>query len=295
MTSNSLRPDRIGVLPAGSTRVAAVIGDPVGHSLSPILHNAGFQAAQLDWVYVAFPVAQGQASRALDAMAALSFGGLSVTMPHKQAVAEALGSSLSRAAARLGAVNCVRWDGNALVGENTDGDGFIDALRQELGVDPAGASVAVFGAGGAGRAVVAALADAGVERLVVINRDLARAQQAVALGGQYASVGDQSVVGEMDIIVNATSVGMGIHPIDQRGQPELPFDPAALGPGHIVADLVYQPARTGLLEAAERAGARTLNGVGMLLYQAVRAFELWTGHAAPVPAMREAVEGYLLA
>lgn len=295
MTSNWLRPDRVGVLPAGSTRVAAVIGDPVRHSFSPILHNAGFQAAQLDWVYVAFPVAQGQASRALEAMTALSFGGLSVTMPHKQAVAEALGSSLSRAAARLGAVNCVRWDGNALVGENTDGDGFIDALRQELGVDPAGASVAVFGAGGAGRAVVAALADAGVERLVVINRDQARAQQAVTLGGQYASVGDQSVVGEMDIIINATSVGMGIHPIDPRRQPELPFDPAALGPGHIVADLVYQPVRTGLLEAAERAGARTLNGVGMLLYQAVRAFELWTGHAAPVLAMREAVEGYLLA
>lgn len=276
--------------PRGSTRVAAVIGDPVAHSLSPVLHNAGFRAVGLDWVYVAFLVREGQAPSALAAMRTLGLGGLSVTMPHKQAVAEALVGTLSGAAATLGAVNCVRWEDGQLIGENTDGDGFVSSLRGELGVDPAGASVAVIGAGGAGRAVVAALARAGVSRLVIINRDAGRAQRAVTLGGAIAEVGDHLALREVDIIVNATSVGMGSPP---SPNPVLPLDQRLLRPGHIVADLVYQPVRTGLLQAAEAVGARTLNGVGMLLYQAVLAFELWTGRSAPVSEMRAAVEARL--
>ncbi|MFN0027421.1 MAG: shikimate dehydrogenase [Acidimicrobiales bacterium] len=279
------------VAPRGSTRVAAVIGDPVAHSLSPVLHNAGFRAAGLDWVYGAFPVPQGQASAALDAMRTLGLAGLSVTMPHKQAVAEALVGRLSGAAASLGAVNCVRWDNGQLVGENTDGDGFVNSLRRELGVDPSGASVAVIGAGGAGRAVVAALAGAGASRLVIINRDRARAERAATLGGRIAEVGDHMALPEVDIIVNATSVGMGR---PAWPDPVLPLDSSALRPDQVVADLVYQPVRTGLLHAAEGAGCRTLNGVGMLLYQAVSAFELWTGHSAPVSEMRAAVEAQLI-
>lgn len=276
--------------PQGSTRVAAVIGDPVSHSLSPVLHNAGFRAAGLDWVYVAFQVLQGQAPAALEAMRTLSLGGLSVTMPHKQAVAELLEGRLSGAAASLGAVNCVRWDDGQLVGENTDGDGFVASLRQELGVDPSGASVAVIGAGGAGRAVVAALARAGAARLVIINRNADRAQHATTLGGRVAEIGDVSALSEVEIIVNATSVGMS-RPASPA--PMMPLDPSVLRADHIVADLVYQPVRTGLLVAAEAAGARTLNGIGMLLYQAVQAFELWTGAPAPVAEMRAAVEAQL--
>ncbi len=277
-------------VPRGSTRVAAVIGDPVAHSLSPALHNAGFRAAGLDWVFVAFPVPQGQASAALAAMGTLGLGGLSVTMPHKQAVAEALVGRLSGAAASLGAVNCVRWEDTQLVGENTDGDGFVNSLQRELGVDPSGASVAVIGAGGAGRSVVAALARAGASRLVIINRDLGRAQRAVTLGGAIAEIGDHLALPGVDIIVNATSVGMGSPAFPD---PAMPLDPSLLRASHIVADLVYQPVRTGLLHAAEAAGCRTLNGVGMLLYQAVLAFELWTGQTAPVTEMRAAVEAQL--
>jgi len=276
--------------PRGSTQVAAVIGDPVRHSLSPVLHNAGFRAAGLDWVYVAFPVAAGRAAEALAAMDVLGIGGLSVTMPHKEPVARALEGRLSAAAARLGAVNCVRRDADGLVGENTDGRGFVDSLRHEGGVDPSGATVAVFGAGGAGRAVVEALAAAGAARIVVVNRDRGRAERAVALAGGVGAHGSDAEVAGVDIVVNATSVGMGVgsgHP------PVLPFDPDLLRQGQVVADLVYQPIRTGLLEAAEARGATTVNGVGMLLYQAAYAFELWTGVAAPVAAMRGAVLDHL--
>ncbi len=273
--------------PTGHTTVAAVIGDPVRHSLSPALHNAGFRAAGLDWVYVAFAVAAGLAPAALDAMRALRLGGLSVTMPHKEAVAEALAGRLSRSAAQLGAVNCVRRDddGVTLVGENTDGAGFVDSLRIEAGVDPAGANVVLFGAGGAGRAVAAALADAGVDRLVVVNRSRERAERAVALVGARATVGDESAVKDADIVVNSTSVGMGA----PSPAASLPFPTALLHARLVVADLVYQPLETPLLSAAKVAGARTVNGVGMLLHQACHAFTHWTGQPAPVAAMREAV------
>lgn len=282
------------VAPRGATSVAAVIGDPVRHSLSPVLHNAAFAAAGLDWVYVALPVPAGRAAAALDAMRWCGVAGLSVTMPHKEAIAELLAGRLSAAAQRLGAVNCVRRaqpDGSGpgapveLVGENTDGGGFVDALRHEHGVDPAGASVAVVGAGGAGRAVALALADAGAERIVIVNRGTERARQALAVVGGRAVLGTPDDVGSVDIVVNATSVGMGQAP--ERA--DLPFDADRLRAEQLVADLVYQPIRTGLLVEAERRGARTLNGVGMLLHQAARAYTLWTGQAAPVNAMRGAV------
>ena len=276
--------------PRGSTRVAAVIGDPVTHSLSPVLHNAGFRAAGLDWVYVAFPVAAGSAPAALDAMRTFGLGGLSVTMPHKEAVAVALAGRLSGAAQRLGAVNCVRRDDAGLFGENTDGRGFVDSLRHEAGVDPSGACVAVVGAGGAGRAVTEALAEAGAARILVVNRNRARAEQAVALAGPVGELAEESAIAAADIVVNATSLGMGVRPPTEA---VLPFDVALLRAGQVVADLVYQPIRTGLLEAAAARGATTVNGVGMLLHQAAYAFELWTGVAAPVGAMRDAVLGHL--
>jgi len=279
-----------GRTPRGSTRVAAVIGDPVAHSLSPVLHNAGFAAAGLDWVYVAFPVAAGGAPAALDAMRTLGIGGLSVTMPHKEAIARALDGRLSGAAHALGAVNCVRWDGDDLVGENTDGHGFVDSLRREAGVDPSGACVAVVGAGGAGRSVAAALAAAGAARILVVNRNRDRAAQAVALAGGVGTLAAEAQIVEADIVVNATSLGMGVRP---PHEPVLPFPVELIRAEQVVADLVYQPIRTGLLEAAAARGARTVNGVGMLLYQAAYAFELWTGVDAPVAAMREAVLDHL--
>ncbi|MGD9755351.1 MAG: shikimate dehydrogenase [Acidimicrobiia bacterium] len=266
-----------------------MIGDPVAHSLSPVLHNAGFQAADLDWVYVALPVPAGRAPEALAAMRLFGLGGLSVTMPHKEAVAAALDGRLSASAQLLGAVNCVRWDGDDLVGENTDGGGFVDSLRLEAGTDPGGAHVVLLGAGGAGRAVAVALAEAGVDRLTIINRDPAKAARTAALIGDVATVGEMDAVRSADIVVNATSVGMGLPASDGV----LPCPAGLLHGDQVVADLVYQPLETGLLRAAAERGARTVNGVGMLLYQAVRAFEHWTNTSAPVAAMRGAVDALI--
>jgi shikimate dehydrogenase len=271
----------------GHTRLAAVIGSPVRHSLSPAIHNAAFAALGLNWVYVAFEVAEGKAPAALAAMRALGIAGLSVTMPHKAAVAAAV-DRLSPAAARLGAVNCVVAEGDELVGHNTDGGGFIDALRAESDFDPAGREVAVRGAGGAARAVVAALADAAVGRVVVVNRTPERAAAAAQLGGGRAVVGTQKDITDCDLVVNATSVGMGRR-AEGAGAADIADDPRSLRAGQVVVDLVYQPLDTPLVAVARSRGAAAHNGVGMLVHQAARAFRLWTGEPPPLDAMRSVV------
>jgi shikimate dehydrogenase len=274
--------------PIGSTRVAAVIGSPVGHSLSPVLHNAAFGALGLDWVFVALDVSPGRAVPAVKAMRDLGLAGLSITMPHKSDAVAAV-DRLTTAARELSAINCVAWDGGELIGHNTDGDGFIDALRLDLGVDPAGRRVAVLGAGGAARAVIRALAGAGAADVVVVNRTLERGQHAASLAGAVGRVGTMKDVALADMVVNATPVGMS-----QSLPDDLPVPADVLHDGQVVADLVYQPLVTPLLRAATACGASTLNGVGMLLHQASRAFELWTSQIPPVQVMRAALVDALL-
>jgi shikimate dehydrogenase len=266
----------------GSTRLAAVIGSPVRHSLSPVIHNAAFEAAGLDWRFVALEVAPGDCARALDGMRALGLGGLSVTTPHKDDVA-ALVDERSDDAAALAAVNCVvPVGGGRLRGENTDGPGFVAALR-EAGADPAGRRCCVLGAGGAARSVVLALARAEAGEVVVVNRTPAKADAAAALAGPLGRVGRAAdEVREADLIVNATSVGMG----DGGG---IPLDPSLLRDGQIVAELVVHPVRTPLIEAATQAGCTVIDGVGMLVHQAAVAWELWTGAPPPLAAMQAAV------
>ena len=282
------------IVPTGSTRVAGVIGDPVRHSLSPALHNAAFSALGLDWTYLAFEVPSGQGADAVAAMRVLGIDGLSVTMPHKDTVAAAV-DELSPAAALLGAVNCVRREGGRLIGENTDGAGFLRSLRTQAAVDPAGLRTVVLGAGGAARAVIVALAADGA-LVTVVNRSPDAAARAAALGeaaggaaaeasggpSGSAIVGGAEAVRDADVVVNATPLGM------TDGDP-LPVDAALLSDSQIVVDLIYRPERTPLLEAAAQAGATTLNGVGMLLYQAAEQFSMWTGHDAPVDTMAAAV------
>jgi shikimate dehydrogenase len=270
--------------PTARTRVAGVIGAPVEHSLSPALHNAAFAATGLDWVYAAFPVAPGEAAAALAGMRALGIAGLSVTMPHKDDVARLVHEPSADVVA-LRAANCVvaGADGR-LRGESTDGPGFVRSLG-DAGVDPAGARCCVLGAGGAARAVVLALARAGAAEVVVVNRTRERAERAAALAGGTGGVA-AAAPATTEILVNATSVGMG-------GDPALPVDEAVLHPGLVVADLVYHPRRTPLLAAAEAAGATPVDGLGMLVHQAALAFELWTGVDAPVAAMRSAALGEL--
>lgn len=266
--------------PAGTTRVAAVIGDPVRHSLSPVIHNAAFEAAGLDWVFVAFEVPAGGGAAAVAAMRALGLGGLAVTMPHKSDVARAV-DRLTPVASRLGAVNTVAWSGDELVGDSTDGAGFLDALRADEGFDPAGRRCLVVGAGGAARAVILALAEAGAAEVVVANRTRSRAEAAVAVAPGVARLGTPDAAAAADLVVNATPLGMG-------GDQTLPVDPARLGPGQVVVDLVYHPLVTPLLVAARARGAVAVGGLGMLIHQAAHQFRRWTGEDPPLGVMSAA-------
>lgn len=273
----------------GATRVAALIGWPARHSLSPAILNAGFAARGLDWVYVVHEVPPDRGRAALDAVRTLGLGGLSVTMPHKAAAAAAVDERTPVAEA-LGAVNCVFWSGDRLVGDNTDGAGFLDALRVDEGVDPAGRRCVVVGAGGAGRAVVRALGDAGAAEVVVVNRSPDPARRAVALAGAAGRVGTAEDVAKAEIVVNATPLGMA----DTGGGADaLPFDPDLLRPGRVVVDLIYHPLTTPLLAEAQRRGLTAVNGLGMLVHQAAHAFRRWTGEEPPVAVMADAAAAAL--
>ncbi len=274
---------------AASTRVAAVIGSPVRHSRSPALVNAAFAAAGLDWVYVAYEVAPGHAVQAVAAMRTLGLAGLSVTMPHKQDVIAGL-DRLSPAAEALVAVNCIAWDGDQLIGHNTDGIGLVSSLRRDEDFDPAGCRCVVLGAGGAARSIVLALADAGAAEVAVLNRTRARGEQAAALAGTVGRVAVADDVRHADLVVNATSVGMGA---DEGGVGPMPLDRDVLVRDQVVVDLVYQPRRTPLLAEAERRGARPVDGLGMLVHQAAVAVQLWTGVVPDTAAMTDAARSSL--
>lgn len=266
------------------TRVAGVIGSPVRHSLSPVLHNAAFAQLGLDWVYLAFEVPAGQAAAALDAMRVLGLAGLSVTMPHKEAVAAAV-DTLDATASSLRSVNTVvvRSDGS-LAGYNTDGDGLIASLAT-AGVMIGGRSVCVLGGGGAARAICDALGRAHAARVAVVNRTPAAAEAAAALavsnGTPVGSVGTARDITAADIVINATSVGMGTR--------ELPCDPSLLHASQVVADIVYHPRETELLRRARAVGAVAVEGLGMLVHQAALQQQLWHGEMPNVAVMTAAV------
>lgn len=271
----------------GHTRTAGVIGTPIRHSLSPAMFNAAFAAAGLDWAYLAFEVPEGAAGLALGGMRSLGIEGLSVTMPHKAAVMDGL-DAVSPEAAALGAVNCIARRGSSLEGHNTDGAGFLDALRLDEGIDAAGLRCVVVGAGGAGRAVARALGASGVEWVAILNRSPEPAAEAANLAGAAGRLASEKDLAEADLVVNATPLGMGVV-VSAGGDPEpLPFEVGRLGRGQVVVDLVYHPSPTPLLAAAQAEGLRTVNGVGMLIHQAAHAFRLWTGEDPPLEAMSAA-------
>jgi len=274
---------------SGASRLAAVIGDPVRHSLSPTLLNAAFAEAGLDWHFVALEVAAGRSDEALDAVRALGLAGLSVTMPHKAAVAAAVDHRTEQAEV-LDAVNCVVVEGGRLVGHNTDGDGFLDGLRHDTGFDPAGRSTVVIGAGGAARAVVLALARAGAAEVAVVNRTASRAEVAAGLAGPVGRmVGSDELsdtVAAADLVVNATSVGM-------TDDGALPVDPESVAVGTVAVDLIYHPPETAWLAALRGRGIEAHNGLSMLVFQAAHAFRLWTGSEAPVAVMDAAARAVL--
>ncbi|HKF91117.1 MAG TPA: shikimate dehydrogenase [Acidimicrobiia bacterium] len=261
----------------GATRVVGVIGDPVGHSRSPAMHNAAFDALGLDWVYVAFPVARGDGAAAVRAVVRLGLAGLNVTMPHKADAAAAC-DDLAPAAAALGAVNTVVNADDVLIGHSTDGDGFVRALDDE-GIELSGQRALVVGAGGAGRAITHALGRASALVTVAARRpEAARSAASLAPDGVAVGLDGLSVEG-FEVIVNATPLGMdGETP---------PFDTAKLHTGQFVYDTVY-PVETPLLREARARGLRAAGGLGMLVHQGALSFSLWTGVAPPLDVMRAA-------
>lgn len=274
---------------SGTTQLCAVIGDPVTHSLSPLLFSTAFAERNLDWTYVAFPVASQQLETALNGARALGLRGLSVTMPHKEATAK-LCDELSPSATKLGAVNCVLIDNGRLIGHNTDGDGFVDSLQHQFNFSPAGKKCVVIGAGGAGRSIALALRHAGAAEIGVVNRSAERAQMALDLAGPLAQhlTNDDPRLAQADLIVNATPVGMeGV--VEQS----MPIDPSFLRAEQVIIDTVYRPLQTSLLQQAEKIGARYANGVPMLAMQAARQFELWTNVEAPRQEMMNAVTRFV--
>ena len=278
----------------GRTTVSGIVGFPVAHSLSPVMHNAAFAALGLDWIFVPFPVAPEALPRAVAGLAALGVAGFNVTIPHKVAVIPLL-DRVAPEAELIGAVNVVALQDGALVGYNTDGIGLLKALAREFGFDPAGRSVLVLGAGGAARGAVAALGSAGAARITVANRtpaaaldlvgSLAPRLPGVSLGADSLErLADPSFLGSFDLIVNTTSVGMG-------GESFAGLALSGLGTQLLVYDMVYAPPVTPLLAQARACGLRAANGIGMLVAQGEAAFAIWTGQSPPTGCLAGALAG----
>ncbi|MFN8642232.1 MAG: shikimate dehydrogenase [Candidatus Binatia bacterium] len=270
---------------SGRTRVVGLIGDPVAHSRSPAMHNAAFAALGLDWVYVPLPVAAADVAAAVAAVRALGLAGANVTVPHKEAVLPHL-DALTPLARRVGAVNTIVHRDGRLLGDNTDVHGFAATLRQHR-ARLRGRRALVIGAGGAARAVLAALVDAGIARVTIANRSADRAR---ALARRFpgprrdvvplAALQDPLRLAEVALVVNTTSLGLY-----DAGFP--PLAAAATPARCLFVDLLYGR-DTAFLRLARQARRPTADGSAMLLHQGARAFTLWTRRRAPLAAMRAA-------
>lgn len=273
---------------SGKTKVCGIIGDPIEHTMSPVMHNAAFKNKGVDYVYLAFRVKKEELGKAIEGMRALNIRGLNVTIPHKVAVIQFL-DELDPLADKIGAINTIMNDDGVLRGYNTDATGFLQALR-ERGIEPKGKSVVILGAGGASRAISFILAERG-SSLVILNRTWDKAKvcanrisriftrevEALELNKENLS----KVLEKADILVNATSVGMS------PNINETPVSSDLLGPNLVVYDIVYNPIKTRLQREAEVVGATVIGGLEMLVWQGALAFEKWTGREAPVNLMKE--------
>lgn len=273
------------------TGLVGVLGHPVRHSLSPQIHNAAFAAQGVDMVYVAFDVAPEQLAEALSGIRALGIRGVNVTVPHKEAVV-ALLDQIDPPAARIGAVNTVVNDQGRLTGFNTDATGFTEALRSLLPGGARGLRCMLAGAGGAARAVLAALIADQAAGVCVYNRTFERAAALCRDAAEWGPTECEAVSEERlravapsaDVLVNATSVGLASEVKD------FPVPVDIVHSGLTVVDLVYGKGPTGLVQAARARGARAVDGMEMLLMQAGQSYRLWTGLQPPMDAMRASIE-----
>ena len=279
---------------SGKTRVCGVIGDPIEHTLSPIMHNAAFEALKLDYVFLAFKVKPAEVGNAISGMRALTIHGLNVTMPHKSTVINCL-DEIDQASKTIGSVNTILNKDGRLFGFNTDGIGALKALR-ENGVEPRGKKVLLLGAGGAARAIAYILAQE-ADELVILNRTPKPAAELADLlkqkfkkkisAGEFSPNAVKDNLADADVLINATSVGM------KPNANQTPVAPEWLKPDLAVMDIVYNPIETKLAKDAKAAGAKVVSGVEMLIYQGAASFEIWTACEAPVEVMRKAALNHL--
>ncbi len=277
----------------GRTRLVAIFGDPIDHTLSPAIQNAAFEHLGLNLVYVPFHVRPADLKAALSSIRTLGFVGANITIPHKERVMRSL-DDVHVHAKDVGAVNTVVNKKGRLIGYNTDGAGYLLSLREETGFSVRGKKVVILGAGGASRAIFHALLDAGPASVVISNRTPKRAAD---LAREFAKRFKNTVIRTVpfkkgplreeaqsaDLLVNTTSLGM-------TGQARLDFPVESLPKGAVVSDIVYRPLETVLLKKARSRGLKTHDGLSMLVRQGSIGFELWTGKKAPVELMRKAAK-----
>ena len=271
------------------TKIYLLIGDPVEQSLSPAMHNAAFKALGLNSVYVALRVPKPMLARVMTGVKAMAIAGLNVTVPHKITIINML-DKIEESAKLVGAVNTIKNVRGKLVGFNTDGEGALQALEQKTG-KLTGKKVVLLGAGGAARAIAFSLAKVGAE-ISIANRTVSRARVLASAVEKSFGVSVKSlglshseltkVIRRADVLINATTVGM--HP--NVGQTLVTAD--MMHRGLVVNDIVYKPLETRLLREAKRAGAKTVDGLGMLVHQGALSFEIWTGTRAPIKVMEAA-------
>ena len=273
-------------------QIVCCMGQPVAGNPTQFMMERAFAAAKLDWRYLTLEVPPEKLADAVRGMRAMGFRGGNFTIPHKVAVLPLL-DGLSASAELMGAVNCVHRDGDRLLGANTDGQGFLESLRTVI--DPVDKRIVILGAGGAARAIAVEVALTKPAEITIVNRSPSRGQELVSLLSERIQVaahyvpweGDYAVPETADVLINATSIGLG------DANARVPIDVRTLRSNLIVADVIFNPPRTKLIRDAAEAGCPTLDGLGMLVNQAVIGFKIWTGVAPDPDVMREALEEYL--
>jgi len=271
--------------------LVSVLGQPIAENPTIVMIEAAFKAKGLNWRYQNFEVSAEDLAGAITGIRALGLQGTNLTIPHKIAVLEYL-DEIAPDAALIGAVNTVRRDGDRLIGENTDGKGFLRSLRDDANLEPAGKKVVILGAGGAARAISVELALAGASQISIVNRSQVRGQALVdhlnektTTSARYISWESAIAIAEdTDILVNATSIGL--YP-DVDDQPNIAYE--TITATMLVCDVIPNPPRTPFLREAETRDAQTLDGLGMLVYQGAIGFTMWTGLEAPVEVMHQAL------
>ena len=278
----------------GRTRPITILGNPLGHSLSPLMHNYLFQAAGLNNVYVPLEVKEKDLESAVIGLWSLGFIGANVTIPYKEWIMEYL-VDISEEAKLIGAVNTLIRSDEGFRGDNTDGKGFLNSLLLEKDWQPQAKRAVILGAGGSARAVCTALALKGTKEIVLVNRSLPKAEDIIsniaarigvkARAMLWEDQGLQAAVSNADIIINTTPLGM-----EPKINVAPPLNTEWLDRGQLVVDLIYNPLKTKLLEEASQRGCEVLNGLGMLIHQGVLSFKLWTGIEPPLEGLRDLLE-----